>query len=91
MYVQEGQLMECTAVRNLKIETNSTCRKCKKSTHIVFEKPDWAAQSVNLLEMGQLVTRTPIGPQYVLYDCFLYFFSVSHFYSIDDASGRQIL
>jgi len=52
VYVQEGQLMGCIAVRNLKTETNSTCRKCKKSTHDVFEKPDWAAQSVNLLEVG---------------------------------------
>jgi hypothetical protein len=32
--------MDCIAVRNLKIETNSTCRKCKELTHDVFEKPD---------------------------------------------------
>jgi hypothetical protein len=43
--------MDCMAIRNLKTETNSICRKCKKSTH-VFEKPDWAAKSVNLLEVG---------------------------------------
>jgi len=52
--------MDCIAVSNLKIETNRTCRietnrtcrKCKKSAHNVVVKPDWAAQSVNLLEIG---------------------------------------